>query len=826
MTALGKGQGRTRRVVVVGPNVALERVAVVPRFQTKQPMRASQAHIAAGGSGTHVARVAARLGAPVLLMGFAGGKHGELVRQLLDGEGIAHDLVPVKAETRSAVVVLDEVEGNQVELIEPGERIEPTAADELEFRFEAHLDEAALVVLSGSLPPGIPDDLYARLIRRAHDAGVHVVIDVHSEPLKLAVEARPDFIKVNRDEMRDLLERAPKLARLTGSPSSRRDDLVAAAEALAAELSTTVLLSLSEEGAVLATPEGAWWLTGPSLRPFNTIGCGDSMVGAVASALYAGRSVLDAAVLGVAAATANLSGVRIADVNVHEVRALEAQVTVQALDKPGARPGTGLTGIQPSRSDIDEFLSRLGTIRWSLRPVDLLAYVHDTWPLALKGAIDGVTKSFEPFLSDGLQAPAAVVWPESVEDVEQIVRAARETGTCLVPWGGGSGIVGGAVLGRQAVVVDLKRMRRIVEIDSVSLLARVEAGINGQELEDKLNARGFTLGHFPQSMRSATLGGWIAHRAAGTKSTRYGCIEAMVAGLTVVLPSGKRLELRPMPRSAAGPDLRQLFLGGEGTLGIVTEAYLRLHRLPECQEWLGFIFPSFEDGLEAIRRFIQDGWRPSIVRLYDPMEAGPHLERSGFDPGPALLIVESEGLRSYVEIEVRSIRDHCLGSGGTEVGPRPGQLWWEHRLDTSGLLRTLLDSDGFSETLEVAAPWASLPIVYREMISAIQEAIGPSGRVYAHCSHVYQDGGNLYVVLHGHAGSPERVTEAYRRALEAAFEACIRAGGSISHHHGVGLAKRPWLPREYGDAGWELLRAISSTVDPEGLLNPGKLGKG
>lgn len=825
MTALGRAQGRTRRLVVVGPNIALERVAVVPRFQTKQPIRASRAHLAAGGSGTHVARVAARLGAPVLLMGFAGGKHGELVRQLLDGEGIAHDLVPVKPETRSAVVVLDELEGNQVELVEPGERIEPSAADELESRFEAHLDEAALVILSGSLPPGIPDDLYARLIRRAHAAGVQVVIDVHSEPLKLAVEARPDLIKVNRDEMRDLLERAPHLARLTGSPSSR-DDLVAAAEAMVAELGISVLLSLSEEGAVLATPEGAWALTGPSVRPFNTIGCGDSMVGGVAAGLYTGRSVLDAAVLGVAAATANLRGIRIADVSVEEVRALKAQVVVRPLEEPSARPSAGQTRVRPSRSGVDEFLSRLGTIRWSTRAVDLLAYVHDTWPLALKGAVDGVTRSFEPFLGDGLQAPAAVVWPESVEEVEKVVRAARETHTCLVPWGGGSGIVGGALLDRAGVVVDLKRMRRVVEVDTTSLLARVEAGINGQELEDKLNARGFTLGHFPQSMRSATVGGWIAHRAAGTKSTRYGCIESMVAGLTVVLASGQRLELRPMPRSAAGPDLRQLFLGGEGTLGIVTEAYLRLHRLPECQEWLGFTFSSFEEGLEAIRKFVQDGWRPAIVRLYDPVEAGPHLKRAGLDPGPALLMVESEGLRPYVELEVRSVREHCVRSGGTEVGPRPGQLWWEHRLDTSALLRTLLDSDGFSETLEVAAPWASLPVVYRAMVTAIQEAVGPSGRVYAHCSHVYQDGGNLYVVLQGHAGSPERVAEAYRRAVEAAFEACIRAGGSISHHHGVGLAKRPWLPREYGDAGWELLRAVSSAVDPEGLLNPGKLGKG
>lgn len=465
---------------------------------------------------------------------------------------------------------------------------------------------------------------------------------------------------------------------------------------------------------------------------------------------------------------------------------------------------------------IAELESALGADGVSTDLVDRIAYSRDAFPLALKAAQHGAAYAL----------PDCIVFPRDTVDVATALRVARKHRLPIVPFGGGSSVVGGALPVRGGIVIDLKGMADVVELDSVSGLVTVGAGANGQRLEDHLNERGFTLGHYPQSLRSSTVGGWIAHRATGTASTRYGGIESLVAGLEVVLPNGTHLELPPVPRTAVGPDLRQLFLGAEGTLGIVTRATLRVRPLPQTHRWLAFTFTSFPAGLEAIRHTVQADLRPSVVRLYDEAEARPLLEAAERPPA-CLLIARFEGDPERVDWESTAASWRITQTGGLPITPEPAEDWWRDRFSTAALLRTLQTPLGLAETLEAAAPWRRLSDLYFAMREAIRDALASGGTlraIYGHTSHAYTDGANVYLVFHGEARSEADLPHLYFRTLEAAFLACSRAGGTISHHHGVGLAKARWISLELGETGLEVLRAVQRALDPDGLFNPGKLG--
>jgi alkyldihydroxyacetonephosphate synthase len=466
---------------------------------------------------------------------------------------------------------------------------------------------------------------------------------------------------------------------------------------------------------------------------------------------------------------------------------------------------------------LEHLRAALGPDGVSADPVDRRAYGHDTFPLALKPAGEG-RPAYEPDM---------IAFPRNADEVATVVRLARAAGTPVVPFGGGSGIVGGALAVRGGVMVDLKHLAAVEEIDPISRLVAVGAGINGQRLEDYLNERGYTTGHYPQSLRSSTLGGWIAHRAIGTASTRYGGIEALVAGMDVVLPTGEFLRLRPSPRGSTGPDLRQLFLGGEGTLGIVTQATLRIRPLPAARAWLVFVCPDFAAGLDAIRRTVQGEYRPAVVRLYDAEEGAHLLEGVPHAPGACLLLLSCEGEAEQVDWESAQIRKQVGAAGATEIGSEPAERWWAGRFNTAGLLHTLRAPLGIADALEVAAPWRALPALYAAMRADMRAALGlpdRPGAVYGHTSHAYLDGANLYMIFHGQAASPADVAPLYGRVLDAAFQACTRHGGTLSHHHGIGLGKARWMELEYGAAGLGVLRAVQRALDPDGILNPGKIG--
>lgn len=447
----------------------------------------------------------------------------------------------------------------------------------------------------------------------------------------------------------------------------------------------------------------------------------------------------------------------------------------------------------------------------STRLADRIAYAHDASPIALKQAAIGQL----PFL------PGAIVWPSNVDEVSAVLRWAQEARVSVVPFGGGSGIVGGALASRVAITIDLKRLDRILEIDRTSLLARVQTGINGQILEDRLNARGYTLGHLPQSIRASTLGGWMAHRAAGVASTRYGKIEDIVQALQVVLPTGNVLQTRAIPRSSTGPNLDQLFLGSEGAYGIITEATLAIRPMPETRQWQAYAFATFDEAVDAIRQVIQGDRKPAIVRLYDPGESAPHLEHTDVPADSVLLLWGCEGPADLVAFELNGIRRICAGTALRDLGPKPGERWWDHRLSTAGLLTTLCEPAGIADALEITATWSALSPIYTAMKADMETAAGEHARVFGHVSHVYPTGGNLYMIFHAKARTPDAVPALYDRILEAAFTACQERGGSLSHHHGVGATKARWLPYEHGETGLHVMRAVQRILDPAGIMNPG-----
>lgn len=451
--------------------------------------------------------------------------------------------------------------------------------------------------------------------------------------------------------------------------------------------------------------------------------------------------------------------------------------------------------------------------RVSTDPVANSAYARDAFPLAIKAA------------AAGKRGPAVVVWPESTEEVTSVVNIARSAFVSLVPYGGGSGIVGGALDRFGGIVVDLKRMARIMAIDRVSQTVTVQPGILGERLELVLNGEGYTTGHYPQSLRSSTIGGWVAHRGVGTFSTKYGKVDDLVVALEVVLPNGEVLRTRAVPQSAAGPDLNRLFLGAEGTLGIITEAVLRIYEAPATRSKIAFAFPSFDAALRWVQSAVQHGYAPAACRVYDADEVTVNFPELPLTSPQVLAIAITEGDPAPVRLDTDTLRASALGSNATQLDSEIVDVWLARRFNTASFVRTLMSDTGIADSLEVANDWARLAETYRAMKAAMKTAVGPTGRVYGHASHFYHTGANLYMIFHAF-GDPPELGDLYESVLDSAFHACHASGGTLTHHHGVGLSKGRWMLDELGAPGLRLLTDIKAAVDPTGFMNPGKLGIG
>jgi alkyldihydroxyacetonephosphate synthase len=469
----------------------------------------------------------------------------------------------------------------------------------------------------------------------------------------------------------------------------------------------------------------------------------------------------------------------------------------------------------PARA-LAALVAALGERQVSTDLSDRLANARGVWPVELKAARQLLT-------GDGagtMALPACVAWPTDAARVAAVLRIANDWRLPVVPFGGGSGIVGGSGALPGCISLDTKRLDRL-ELDSVSLVAHAQAGIVGVDLERRLNAEGYSLGHFPQSLHSSTVGGWVATRASGTFSTLHGNIEDRVVGLEVALPSGEVLRTRETPRSATGPKLAELFLGSEGTLGVVTEAALWVHPLPERRVWASQVYPGFEAGLAAVRNLVQQGVRPGVVRLYDAAETAHKFAALALPAGACLLVLVFEGAGELVAAQVALARRAAAEAGGSDLGAEPAELWWRNRFDTGGLVLANSRSGGVADAIEVAALWRDLPAVY----TAMKEAAERHGaHVHAHVSHVYPAGGGLYVIFVAEAGDDEQAVDRYRRIVDDLLAACLATGGSISHHHGIGRGKAGRMAAEHGEAGLALLRTLKRDIDPSNIMNPGVLG--
>jgi len=497
---------------------------------------------------------------------------------------------------------------------------------------------------------------------------------------------------------------------------------------------------------------------------------------------------------------------------------------------------------------VRELVSIVGEEHISQKQAQKLIYSRDILPRETISLQQGKTPA----------PPHLIVWPGSTEEVRALIHLANQFQIPIIPLGGASGVCGGTIPLTGGITVDLKRMNQIRGIDRISMLAEVEAGILGEVLERKLNQAGYTLGHFPSSIYCSTLGGWIATRGAGQLSSKYGKIEDMVVALEVVLPDGGLLRTRAVPRSATGPSLNHIFIGSEGTLGIITSAVLRLWEYPRARRFQGFMFPDLHQGLEAIRLMFQNELRPAVVRLYDPvdtffsssgtLEEKPKKKKNGFSRNRALvnlirrmapyiyhprvantiiqkwakhskLVLVFEGEPEIVELEHKKAREICLAQGGVDLGEMPAINWWKHRYRVSYTMSVAFDLGFFVDTIEVATVWDNLENLYYSM----REAISQHALVMAHFSHAYPQGCSIYFSIASTARTYEQKLANYDAVWKSALDACIKAGGTLSHHHGVGILKAKWMKQESGGAS-PLLKAIKQAIDPKGIMNPKKLG--
>jgi alkyldihydroxyacetonephosphate synthase len=441
-------------------------------------------------------------------------------------------------------------------------------------------------------------------------------------------------------------------------------------------------------------------------------------------------------------------------------------------------------------------------------------------------------------------APDAVVLPHSHEQVRAVIELCARTSLAVVPFGGGTSVVGGVEPLRGAhegvVALDMRRMAAVIEFDRESLTVAVEAGIRAPALERHLVARGLTLGHFPQSYEYVSLGGCAATRSAGQASSGYGAIEKMIMGLRLAAPAGD-IELQAVPATAAGPSLRQLLIGSEGILGVISELSLRVRAAPEERVYEGVFFEDFSAGVQALRTLAQQHATPDVARLSDEPETRMSLALAGTGG--------LKGRLGRAYLAARGYRDGCLAilgfegdaqdvgarrkralalvrpCGGLPVGRSPGEAWLKGRFTAPYLRDELLTHGVMVETLETATQWSNVGRLHGEVARAIADALsacGTPGLVMCHVSHLYETGASLYFTFIAARRSDDEVGQ-WRAVKEAASGAIVRGGGTITHHHAVGRDHAPWMGQEVGDTGLAALRALKSELDPHGIMNPGKL---
>lgn len=418
-----------------------------------------------------------------------------------------------------------------------------------------------------------------------------------------------------------------------------------------------------------------------------------------------------------------------------------------------------------------------------------------------------------------LAAAQVVVTPHSTEQVSAVLSWASTHGVPVVARGLGSGVVGSGLPVRGGVLLDLAELTEVGEVDVVNRTVTVGAGINLGDLDTQLREQGLSVGHYPQSLYLASVGGCVAMRGSGTFSSLYGNIEDRVGELEIVLPTGVVVQTRSLPRASTGPDLRQLGIGSEGMFGVITKVTLKLVPVPVAQRFAAVRYAGFEGALETVRRGLIAGVRPAVVRIYDPTEASAKHARFAQDAG-WLLVLVFDGDERLIATQEEIMLDLAASLGGESLGPEPAVHWEQRRFNWSWFTDAVDHEGGIAEAIEVTATWSELPGLYERL----KKAVSPHMQEFmAHVSHVYDQGAALYTIVRGEYADDAAALEAYDATWEAVMAETLACGARISHHHGIGLERARWMTDELG-AGLDLLRDLQKIVDPAGIMNPGKLG--
>ena len=450
------------------------------------------------------------------------------------------------------------------------------------------------------------------------------------------------------------------------------------------------------------------------------------------------------------------------------------------------------------------------------------------------------------------RVPDVVVYPRDEAEVQLIVDRAVAADAVIIPYGGGSNISGSLHAPedetRPVISLDLGRLDQVIDIDEESGLARVQAGVQGPDLEEQLGARGWTLGHFPDSFTHSTLGGWVATRSSGMQSDKYGDISDIARGMRVVMP-GKVLQVRPLPHTSTGPSVREMVLGSEGRLGVITEVTVQVHRIPEVRLILGYLFPSWEAGLAAMHDISTSDAHPSITRVSDAKETAfsfatrrkssrisissliskglmKVLQRRGWKLDEVCLsFIGYEGGKAHVARQKAIVKDIVGRHGGIVVGKGPGELYDQKKFDTPYIRDFLLDRGAIGDVSETAAPWSKLMQLYTNVLAAAEKVyahLGVSGWIMCHLSHSYHSGACLYFTFaFKHDGvDPLGQYEQLKNAIQQAF---VDSAGTLSHHHAVGTEHAAWLEQDISAPGVHMIDGLFTAMDPGRNFNPGKI---
>jgi alkyldihydroxyacetonephosphate synthase len=427
-----------------------------------------------------------------------------------------------------------------------------------------------------------------------------------------------------------------------------------------------------------------------------------------------------------------------------------------------------------------------------------------------------------------LQTPDFIVHPGSVEEISEILKIANSYKIPVIPWGGGSGSQGGAVPVYGGIILDVKRLNKVIEIDEKSLTVTAQAGINGTQLEWAVNEKNLTLPHYPASANCATLGGYLAPRGSGTISTKYGKAEDLVLGMQVVLPAGEIIRTPKVPQHAAGPDFHHLFLGSEGTLGVITEATMQLDYLPEARLFRAVLFDDLSKALEAGRRMMVMRLEPTVIRLYDKKSTLSQVKKVlGYEFDGAYMVIGFDGDKDIATLQEKKAMAICTSLGAKDLGREPGESWWQHRYDFYYPPKGL-HFPWMYGTTETVATFTDIEKIYYAQKEAVETTYKDWDVDYiGHFSHWFHWGTMIYsrfIIKE----PPQDATEAlqlHNRVWNTAMTAVLENGGMVNEHHGVGLKLSRFMRRQYGEA-WGMLESIKNALDPNGIMNPGKVGFG